>query len=191
MAVIVSKGISVPSRGPNFAEYFAGNGKQYFDTGYKPNQSTRVVLDIDITPTSTTGIFGCRDAAYTNQFYMLSKGSSQYGDAYGSADGSPSGTVAGRKTIDKNKNTTYVGGSQLISWGSQTFSCAYNLLLLNTMNGGGLWSGASTTAKLYSCQIYDNGDLVRDYWPCYDDNGDIGLFDKVSATFLYPKASMS
>ena len=164
-------------------EYIQSSGTQYFDTGYKPNQSTRVVIDIDITPTSTTGIFGCRNGAYSNMFYMLSRSSTQYGDAYGTADGSPNGTVPGRKTIDKNQGITYVNGAQLISWGAQTFSCAYNLLLLNVMNGGGLWSGASTTAKLYSCQIYDNGTMVRDYVPCVTDAGKIGLFDLVNNKF--------
>ena len=39
--------------------------------------------------------------------------------------------------------------------------------------------------KLYSCQIYDNGTLVRDFWPCYDPDGVACLYDKVEKKYYY------
>ncbi len=42
-------------------------------------------------------------------------------------------------------------------------------------------------ATLYSCQIYDNGTLIRDYVPCVRKaDGVSGLFDKVNKTFNTP-----
>ena len=37
--------------------------------------------------------------------------------------------------------------------------------------------------KLYSCQIYDNDVLVRDFVPCIKDNGEVGLYDLVGKQF--------
>ena len=39
--------------------------------------------------------------------------------------------------------------------------------------------------KLFSCQIYDNGTLIRDYLPCLDKDGVACLYDKVSETYFY------
>lgn len=38
-------------------------------------------------------------------------------------------------------------------------------------------------ARIYSCQIYDNGTLVRDFVPCVDYSGEVGLYDLVNAVF--------
>ena len=40
-----------------------------------------------------------------------------------------------------------------------------------------------TLMRLYSCQIYDNDTLIRDYVPCMDNNGVYGLYDKVNGVF--------
>ena len=37
--------------------------------------------------------------------------------------------------------------------------------------------------KLYVCQIYDNGTLVRDFLPCINPNGAVGLYDLVGRQF--------
>ncbi|MBQ4353596.1 MAG: discoidin domain-containing protein [Clostridia bacterium] len=37
--------------------------------------------------------------------------------------------------------------------------------------------------RMYSCQIYDNGTLVRDFVPCVDYSGEVGMYDLVSAVF--------
>ena len=40
-----------------------------------------------------------------------------------------------------------------------------------------------SSAKLYSCKIYDNGTLVRDFIPCQTTSGEIGLWDDVNSVF--------
>lgn len=37
--------------------------------------------------------------------------------------------------------------------------------------------------KLYACQIYDNGTLVRDFYPCTNESGAVGLYDLVGKQF--------
>ena len=44
--------------------------------------------------------------------------------------------------------------------------------------------GRNLAAKLYSCQIYDNGTLVRDYVPCMTADGEVGLYDVVTRMFF-------
>lgn len=39
------------------------------------------------------------------------------------------------------------------------------------------------SALLYSCQIYDNDVLIRDYVPCQGPSGDIGLYDTENNQF--------
>jgi hypothetical protein len=36
---------------------------------------------------------------------------------------------------------------------------------------------------LYSCQIYDNDVLVRDYLPCRNSKNEVGLYDTVTGEF--------
>lgn len=36
---------------------------------------------------------------------------------------------------------------------------------------------------LYSCKIYDNGTLARDYIPCVSPDGEYGLYDMVEEKF--------
>ena len=37
--------------------------------------------------------------------------------------------------------------------------------------------------RCYSCQIYDNGTLIRDFAPCVNPQGEVGLYDKVNKRF--------
>ena len=57
-----------------------------------------------------------------------------------------------------------------------------NLLLFAT-NTAGSADSQRGTMKLYSCQIYDNDTLVRDYVPCQKPDGTIGLWDDVNSVF--------
>ena len=54
-------------------------------------------------------------------------------------------------------------------------------MYLFSVNGGGTYDNAPM--KLYSCQIYDNDTLVRDYVPCQKPDGTIGLWDDVNSVF--------
>ena len=61
-----------------------------------------------------------------------------------------------------------------------SFTATGNLYLFS-VNGGGTYDNA--TMKLYSCQIYDNDTLVRDYVPCQKPDGTVGLWDDVNSVF--------
>ena len=166
--------------------YIQSNGTQYVDTGVVPNQNTRIVVDMDVTAQSEqSGLFGSR-SGYQSNAYCLWTGSNNagYQDDYGNkvTNTSTSRNSGGRHLLDKNKNVFSVDGEVVNTSAANTFSGSYPVFLLSVNNAGSPLSAYPTTAKLYSCKIYDNDTLVRDFIPCiYDDA--VGLWDKVEEKF--------
>ena len=65
-----------------------------------------------------------------------------------------------------------------------TFDAIYTMELF-ARNSNGTVGNGKTKMKLYSCQVYDNGTLVRDFKPCYRNADKVaGLYDTVSGTFF-------
>ena len=165
-------------------EWIESTGTQYIDTGFKPNQDTRVIIDYQITTAQTIPLFGARNGSTNREFEMFAYADNRgMQDGYGSSqDYVTSSPNLNRTTIDKNKNvTTSSDGSVNKTHAAQTFQCSYNMYLFQMNNGGQIYN-ASYGSRCYSCQIYDNGTLVRDYIPCIDENGDANLWDDVNET---------
>lgn len=186
MAVIVSKQLKVPSfgrlpRGYVELAYIQSSGTQYINTGFKPNNNTRVVLDVQaIRQEHGKFVFGSLDNWAVNMYGVVMTASGwedEYGNSYKGITGSP----LNRNTIDKNKNTTKVNGTTVATHTSQTLQASYNLLLCCEYYMGSVVNFSSV--KVFSCQIYDNGTLIRDYVPCIDPNGSVGLYDLVNERF--------
>lgn len=162
-------------------EYIESTGTQYIDTGFKPNQNTRVT---GVFKTTDTGIpyfwWGARTSSETVNFCTLRVGSgvrSDYGESKVKVLSSPS---TEKVLIDQNKNIcTYATAS--INNEISTFVSQYSLFLFAVNTGGN--AGYFGHHKMYSCQIYDNGVLVRDYVPCKNPAGVVGLYDLVNSKF--------
>lgn len=175
----------------NYVEYIQSSGTQWIDTGFKPNQNTRVVVDVQITSAPSSGenptIFGCSDSAGT-LYYRVVKGGSgsvlnyEYGKVWSLGWPMTNATWVQRRMIDANKASCTIDGSTQ-SYSAQSFQMPDSAALLCDNFGG--TGRFFAKAKLYSCQIYDNGTLVRDMWPCYDPTGVACLFDKVTKTYFY------
>lgn len=162
-------------------EYIQSGGTQYIDTGFKANNNTRVVMDAQLTSTALAALFGGRTAATSKNYaLMVTNSGALRSDYNGSYSQTWSVTLTNRRVIDKNKETTTIDGTSQ-SYANSAFQCDYNLYLLAMNNAGTIQWQAS--AKLYSCQIYDNGTLVRDYVPCKNASGTAGMYDMVNATF--------
>lgn len=168
-------------------EYIQSSGTQYIDTGFKPNSNTRVLIDTEVISSGTTFLFGSRHNSSANStsysFSMVQISGTSLRSDYGSSETEISLNPIQRLIIDKNKNITTINGTS-VSATTQTFQGSYNLCLF-TVNTAGTINSTKTSARLYSCQIYDNGILVRDYIPVLDWNGVACLFDKVNQTLVY------
>ena len=162
-------------------EYIQSSGTQYVDTGFKPNQDTRVIMDFEPLETNTKFIFGARTAVNLTYSFLLAGGDTTVRSDYGShqASGTTS-TVLQRVIIDRNKSVTTFGDTTITNTTS-TFQCEYNLYLFSVNTAGTAYTPIS--GKLYSCKIYDNGTLVRNYVPCINAGGAVGLYDVVNDVF--------
>ncbi len=173
--------------------YIESDGTNYIDTGFKPNNNTKVVIDIKNETTYTqsltvTSLFGARSASSQNVFGIWLHEKAiypHYGNVSSEANGSLAINTLNRLTYELDKNVLRVADKS-ITCTPYTFTTGYNLTLLAT-NTAGTIDARMSTCKLYSCQIYDNGTLVRDYVPIYY-NGAYGLWDKENGKF-YASAS--
>ena len=180
--------MSLPS-GYKRLEYIQSTGTQYVDSGFKPNQNTRVIMDVKLLSQTTAniGIFGVRDVVMANEAkkfiaWSMSTGSSIRSDYFGTyANVLKSTSIVGNRIIlDKNKNICKFG-SVVLTNTSATGQCTKSIYLLCTNDGG--TPNYHATANLYSCKIYDNDVLVRDFIPCQKPDGTIGLWDDVNSVF--------
>lgn len=166
-------------------EYIESTGTQYINTGFKPNQDTRVILDTDITSAASdfSAIFGSRINYDNTAFSVWVKPDTFHSDyANGYIQNQMTPSTLGRYIIDKNKNIT-TAKDMVITHNYTNFQCVENMLIGTVVNNGTPYKNG-LIGKIYSCQIYDNGVLVRDYIPVINSDGAIGLFDLVSQTFF-------
>lgn len=168
-------------------EYVQSSGAQYIDTGFKPNQDTRVVCDFSYTSGTTFAIFGGRTAYASTDFsFWVNQDSSWLSNYNTGSDSLAVTNIGSRYVVDKNKNVVTIEGNTLTQ-ASGTFQSPYSLYLFNC-NSKNVADTRVAPFKMYSCQIYDNGTLVRDYAPCMNASNVCGLYDRVNKVF-YPSAS--
>lgn len=190
-------------------DYIEVTGTQFIDTEFIPNQDTRFVSELMMRTTSgNQSIYGARqnansaDAASRNFAFRVISGKWQpcYGKNLRST-----GIAADTKKwhiIDQNKNicriygideyveedvtasTTVVDGVAINVIDEQTFTAPHTLLI------GAIRSGSTAPGTLYytkaryrGCQLYDNGVLIRDFIPCKNADGEVGMYDTVNAKF--------
>ena len=163
-------------------EYIQSSGAQYIDTGFIPNQDSRVTCDFEYTTSvEEQTIFMPRSATSKDQFGLFHNTSGwvfRYGDnqAIDNTIG-----IMSRIALDINKNVATLNSVTLTA-ASATFSSGVNLMLFVRNTGGELNNYAS--AKLYACSIYsDEATIVRHFIPCKNPDGAVGLYDTIGKQF--------
>lgn len=167
-------------------EYIESSGDQYIDTGVIPNNNTRVLCTISNYPKTkhSQAVFGARTSlsASDSFTFITSSSSNAYRSDYASEqkDFSSSINYTDLLTIDKNKNTCTLNSKDTVVNIEADFTCAYSLFLF-AANTGGTATVRTNGVRLHSCKIYNNDSIVRDFIPCKNSNGIIGLYDKISS----------
>lgn len=164
-------------------EYIKSSGIQYIDTGFKPNQDTRIVTDTVFTMEGAPKrLYGARERSMSKAFCFTASSGGYYLVEYGTAQKSFSSSAnsSTKFTIDHNKNTVTLNGEHTVTCATETFTAPCNLFLFG-MNENGSVTGYAAT--IYACRIYDNGTLIRDYVPCINANGVAGLYDMANGLF--------
>lgn len=158
-------------------------GNQYFDTSFNPKGNTRVVMDYNLIDGGAHPcLFGTWTASNSGMFSVISLNKATIRYYYGSANFDSSVNLIGRHVIDANGGIISVDNVQALSVSNSSFTSSNPLCLLDfgTMENDTTWQAY---AEIYSCQIYDNGTLVRDFVPCINPSGAVGLYDLVGAKF--------
>lgn len=178
--------MSLPS-GYKRREYIQSSGTQYIDTGFKPNNNTKVVIDFELT--ENTGkhqiIFGARSSSSSEQ-YVLGFAGHRSPAVWRSDFGSNQVTFSSNLTWSGNHNATKNGNictldAESVTNTASTFESTVNLFICAGNTGGNVDN--YTKAKVYSCKIYDNGTLARDFIPCKNASGVVGMWDDVNSVF--------
>ena len=163
-------------------EYIESTGTQYIDTGIKASKNLKVEADIDVSAASGwVMILG--DYTSGSYFSWWRQNTTMYA-YYGSNNKTLAELTGKRKYISNNTNNIWsIDTSKItVTPNSSDFSKDGNNLYLFSVNNGGNYNKASM--KLYSCKIYDNGTLVRDFIPARRiSDGKAGLWDKVNLKF--------
>lgn len=164
-------------------EYIESTGTQYIDTGFTPNQDTRVVVDFQYRANTSAFLFGARRDSGTAG-YTVNISSGNCVTSYGNTGNVIYGTYDGlRHTIDKNKNVFSLDGVEKISSTAQNFEAPGTLEIFASYQTGAE-GYLPSNARIYSFKIYDNDVLVRYFIPCYRKLDNVGgLYDIVNKVF--------
>lgn len=159
-------------------EFIQSSGTQYIDSGFVPNQDTRVVAEVINYKQNT--VFGARSSSYSNTFTVTSSGGYYRTDYNKTIKNIIANPILDKMTIDKNKNVTNFNGT-VITHDYATFTAPGNMYIFAMNNNGNVYDYGEV--GICSMQIYDNGTIVRDYVPCITDGGEVGLYDIVNSRF--------
>lgn len=173
-------------------EYITSNSNGYFDTGVVPNQDTHMQLKVRLT--AAMFIAGARTAAASKAYclYLNDDGSFinlQYGD---SSSWDYYKVTAGNQfnvdyVYDLNKNVLSIDGKTAITAKYMTFAAPVSITLFGVHNNGGAVDDRRVKGRIYYCKIWQDDTLVRDFLPCANPSGVVGLYDMVDCKFYQPK----
>lgn len=172
--------------------WLRSTGTQHIDTGYTPNNNTRVVCRISWQQFNNSywGGFGAgaSSTSRTYECYVFSNwvNWNYYNASYG-ADGSKGypGTTNTLYKVDTNKNVfnIYLQANlqKTISANTGEFTAPYTMYLFGSHRAS---SGHGYVTFYGHVYIYDNGILVREFVPCYRISDSVaGMYDLITKTF--------
>ena len=180
-------------------EYLETDGLGYIDTGFYPNQDTKI--EFTATPlvnNSTVAWFGAREDYFLNTFTLWQLESNNFRGDYEIIQKTVSDLAINantKYTVSMGQGKLIVNNTQYVNWGEVNFQSPVPLILFSVSSKNVYVDLDTSTmvdnrrAKLwfYSSKIYDNGTLVRDYIPVKDMKGVSCLYDKVTEELYYIK----
>lgn len=178
-----NKGTGDFTAGVEEIEYIESTGKQWIDTGYKPNDNTKFEMLVgDVAKRGSNTIFMASTTFEGKTFNLLNNASKFYWH-YGATK------TFGDDNIfnTKSKITLYRGSITfndsvvLDDTSIDTPKAISNACIF----GSGLFPNYLGAFKLYYFKIYDNNILVRSFVPAIDPYGVVCLYDEVTKQYFY------
>ena len=170
-------------------EYIESTGTQYIDTGYVFSSINQKIV-FNFTPEDIGNYRVCGSFIYSGENYcgMIIQPRQVNMFEVGNLSGTPSFSILKGQNYDvqlegNNGVSNFTLGTQSLSgtYSPNTIITRLSHYIFNVNYSG---TAYPASMKLYYYKMYDNGNLVRDFTPCYrTSDGEIGLWDSVTRTF--------
>lgn len=174
-------------------DYLIGTGDEYIDTGYSPNNNSKMWLDYQPLSAQNRMYAGARSTS-TNRYFTINSGSSA--TAMLASWGSTNNYKVGDMSTARHQTTIgpdgiYYDGVLKTTPSQLTWSLNEHVALFGVYQNGESSASLLAEAYIYGAKIWENDVLVRDFIPCYR-NSDwrAGFYDIVNDVF-YTNASSS
>ena len=164
-------------------EYIQSSGTQYIDTRFSPTSNTKISIDFQVLSVGADdtiiGIINpnCVIGYNTTEIYAGFKLGTGTSIAIAT-------TVTSRHTAELSNGVFKVDAQQKsfdqVTGFPQTLTA---LIFASHYTGVSDNAYGKCVAKVYSAKIYESGVLVRDFIPCKNASGVIGLYDLVNNQF--------
>lgn len=164
-------------------EYIQSNGgAHYIDTGFKPNQNTGIIAKFQLlSSTGNQTPILSRTSRNVVSFGVFLNSNSRWTAEYGTLRYTNS-SIGAQTLINLNFDKNVVKfNNDSYTFDTQTFQGSSNLTIFGINTDGTVANNARM--NFYSCEIYDNGTLIRSFIPCKNPSGTIGLYDIVNSKF--------
>ena len=173
---VVWKGLP---EGYTLLDYIETTGTQYINTGFIPNQDSRIICEFMVLGGS--GIYGARTTTAADNFAFRTA-NTEWQTCYGAK---LYGLDIDFDTVnwhiaEQNRNKFYLDGVLRKTCTYAEFTAPTSIILGGINASNAVYYGKG---RYRACQIYDNGVLVRDLIPCKDAAGNVGMYDTVNAVF--------
>lgn len=174
-------------------EYIQSTGTQYIDTGVNADYKLSLKFNAQVTDISSKmdmgAIYHLSDNNYIRHHFNTENDGLRYwydGNYYSDLIYTSSASILKKKydyTIDiyNNQLSSSYGKSFTIS--RENFDCQISYWLFKR-NSNNVALQTNMKMKLYSCQMYYEDTLIRNFIPCYrKSDNEIGLYDLVNNQF--------
>ena len=163
-------------------EYIENTSTSFIDTGFKPNQNTRVVAEMQVVRLNSYGrLFGCGMYNAKNGFMIDYEGGAfcvKWGHTTAWTKTSYN-NWSDKHIYDYNRNEVYIDNALITSTTSTNFQCVSNLGIFSYIHTTAASNTENCWGRCYSFKIYDDNILVRDLIPVRV--GQVGfMYDKVN-----------
>ena len=141
--MFLRRGYGTSGDGVNYVEYIESDGDSYFDTGFKPNSNTRVVIEFEMpsVPDYNAWIFGARSESSARRFNAYVSSNGQLSISYDTTIQALGAVSANKRyTLDFNKNSYTLNGASG-SLAASTFQTSDSMFLFSENRMGGLSQG--------------------------------------------------
>lgn len=178
--VKIERAVTPSSRLPDGyteVQYIQSTGAQWIDTGVKPDQTYALKIKFQTEQSSSGGI-AVSDANWQSNGFGIWCNAAAFGN------GTMQTTEWHGTTpieIELSQQGLFVNGNLTWTPDAATFTVPANMTLFALNRNGSI--AEKLTGKIYFAQLLKAGKLVRDFIPCVDPTGTVGLYDLVGGKF--------